>query len=123
MEKNTTLSNDINTLKSLISKHQDTTIEIVINDCYGGFGLSKAAYEYLGLEWDGYGCAFDDDRINLKLIEVVKNLGEKANGTGSSLKIEQIYFDELAYYCIDNKEGMESLSKNEGFLILKYFIK
>lgn len=28
-------------------------MKIVINRCYGGFGLSEAAYDKLGIGWDG----------------------------------------------------------------------
>lgn len=27
-------------------------MKVVINKCYGGYGLSKKAYEFLGIEWD-----------------------------------------------------------------------
>ena len=37
-------------------------MKIVINTCYGGYGLSKAAYDELGLEWDGYGSKYDESR-------------------------------------------------------------
>ena len=30
-------------------------MKIAVNRRYGGFGLSKAVYEELGIEWDGYG--------------------------------------------------------------------
>ena len=35
-------------------------MKIAINTCYGGFSISKEAYEFLDLEWDGYGYAFND---------------------------------------------------------------
>lgn len=28
-------------------------MKVVINKCYGGFGLSKEAYKFLGLKWTG----------------------------------------------------------------------
>ena len=69
-------------------------MKIAINTCYGVFGLSREAYEFLGMEWDGYGYAsgteFDthcfENRINPKLIECIEMLGEKANGNYASLK-------------------------------------
>ena len=30
-------------------------MKIVINGCFGGFGLSEAAFKELGVTWDGYG--------------------------------------------------------------------
>lgn len=46
--------------------------EIVLNKCYGGYSLSKLAYEFLGLEWDNYGYAFQHDRTNPKLIQCIE---------------------------------------------------
>jgi len=63
--------------------------KIVINTCFGGFGLSKEAYNYMGLEWDNYGY-FDGSRTDPDLIDAVKDLGEKVNGAYASLKIVEI---------------------------------
>lgn len=30
-------------------------MKVVINRRFGGFGVSKEAYDFMGLEWDGYG--------------------------------------------------------------------
>lgn len=65
-------------------------MKVVINRCFGGFGLSKKAYEYMGLEWDGYGFKFDNDRTNPKLIECVETLGNEANGCCAALKVVKI---------------------------------
>ena len=57
--------------------------KIVINDCFGGFGLSSKAFnmykELVGIDDDN----FDDYEIkrdDLILVEVVEKLGAKANG-------------------------------------------
>ncbi len=67
---------------------------MVINRCYGGYGLSKAAYDVLCLEFDSapfhYGHAFRDDRTNPKLIAVVEQLGEQANGGAADLRVVEI---------------------------------
>jgi len=68
-------------------------MKIVINGCYGGFGLSEKAYKKLGLEWDGYGgFAYreEDKRMAPELIEVVEELGEEANGEHAKLKIVEV---------------------------------
>ena len=65
-------------------------MKIVINQKYGGFGLSKEAYEFLGLEWDGYGFAMDKNRADPKLVECVETLGERANGMCADLKVLDI---------------------------------
>lgn len=66
---------------------------VVINDCYGGFGLSeRATTEYkrlagiTGSEWNDREVARDDPY----LVKVVKELGMGANGPHSNLKIVEI---------------------------------
>lgn len=76
--------------------------EIVLNKCYGGYSLSKEAYEFLGLEWDEYGFAFENDRTNPQLIECVRHLGKKASGSCANLVIES-----LPEYTITNHSGFE----------------
>ena len=66
-------------------------MKVVINRCYGGYSLSKAAYDYLGLEWNGYGYTYADDRTNPKLIECLEAIGcEAASGEMANLKIVEI---------------------------------
>lgn len=66
---------------------------IVINDCYGGFGLSKEAInlytEMAGITDPSF---YDREvaRDDPYLVEVVKKLGSKANGAHASLKIVEI---------------------------------
>lgn len=81
-------------------------MKVVINKCWGGFGLSKEAFEYLGLEWDGFGCA-EIERHNSKLVECVEKLGDKANGRFASLEVVEIPDD--VEYEIDNYDGMETI--------------
>ena len=84
-------------------------MKIAINKCYGGFSLSKEAYEYMGLEWDGYGSDFKPvgKRTDEKLIECIEKLGKKANGMCASLRIVNIP-DEIEYE-IDNYDGFETV--------------
>ena len=64
-------------------------MKVVINVCFGGYALSPKAYEYLGLEWDGCGYEYCDDRTNPKLVECVEKLGEEA-GYDTKLKVVEI---------------------------------
>jgi hypothetical protein len=82
-------------------------MKIVINKCYGGYGLSKEAYKALGLAWDGFGYAYADDRTNLKLVEVVEKLGEAANGGYAQLKVAEVPDD--IEWAIDNYDGVETV--------------
>lgn len=80
-------------------------MKVVLNLDYGGFSLSKAAYEYLGLPWDGYGYA-SFERNDPKLVECVETLGtQKASGLFADLGIAEIPDDvdwEIEEY--DGKE-------------------
>lgn len=80
-------------------------MKIAINKCYGGFGLSEKAYEFLGLEWDGYGYDFNNDRTNENLIRCIEELGEKANGRFAELKVIEIPDD--VEFEIEEYDGFE----------------
>ncbi len=82
-------------------------MKIVINSCYGGYGLSKEAYELIGLAWDDYGFAFRDDRTHPLLIMAVEELEEKANGRYSRLKIVDI--PEDVDWEIHDYDGVETV--------------
>ena len=84
-------------------------MKIVINTCYGGFSLSKEAYKFLGLEWDGYGYKYsnDDLRTDPKLIECIETLGYQASGRFADLKVVEIPDD--VEWEIDNYDGIETI--------------
>ena len=84
-------------------------MKVVINVCYGGFGLSEKAYKAMGIPWDGYGYQFGDDskRSDERLIKVVEELGEEANGFAAKLKIVELP-DGIGFE-IDDYDGMESI--------------
>ena len=84
-------------------------MKIVINTCFGGYGLSEEAYKYMGLEWDSYGFAPDISRTDSKLIECVETLGEKADGLFARLKVVEIP-DNINWY-INNYDGMETVEE------------
>lgn len=92
-------------------------MKIAINTCFGGFGLSREAYEFLGIEWDGYGYAsrteFDvhsiESRTNPKLIECIETLGEKANGNCASLKVVDI--PDNVNWIINEYDGNETIEE------------
>ena len=66
---------------------------VVINDCYGGFGLSvRAAEEYKRLAGITDPDWYDRDipRDDPYLIKIIKTLGMAANGAHANLKIVEI---------------------------------
>jgi hypothetical protein len=66
---------------------------IVINDCYGGFGLSdRAILEYKKLAGITDVDFYDRDipRDDPYLVKIVKEMGMSANGTHANLKIVEV---------------------------------
>ncbi len=65
----------------------------MINDCYGGFGLSdRAILEYTKLAGitDPSFCDHEIPRDDPYLVQIVRELGMAANGRHSNLKIVEI---------------------------------
>lgn len=79
--------------------------KIVINKCYGGFGISKEACEHMGLTWDEYGHADSIARDDIRLIAAVEELQEIANGLDAELKVVEI--PDGVKWEIDASDGME----------------
>lgn len=109
-------------------------MKIVINKCFGGFGLSEEAtllygkkkglniivvkdeyikglnHYYLDEKKDGnYFSDRDIQRNDSALIEVVNELGEKADGSFSKLKIVEIP-DDMKWE-IEEYDGKEHISE------------
>ncbi|MBP5594173.1 MAG: hypothetical protein J6Y02_02235 [Pseudobutyrivibrio sp.] len=80
-------------------------MKIVINNCYGGFGLSKEARNYMIGKWvDG-----EDPRCNLELIALIEREGSEAvSDGGSDIRIVEIP-DEATDYLINEYDGRESV--------------
>lgn len=84
-------------------------MKVVVNRCYGGFGLSRIGMEFMGLEWDGYGHCSDLSRHDPKLVACVEQLGEKANGEHAKLSITEI--PDNIKYVIEEYDGREHISE------------
>ncbi len=84
-------------------------MKVVVNRCFGGFSLSKAGMEFMGLEWDGYGHCNDLSRHDPNLVACVEKLGKKANGEHASLFITEIP-DEIQYI-IQEYDGREHVAE------------
>jgi hypothetical protein len=99
-------------------------MKIVINKCYGGFGLSKLAQELYadkkGLNlgkynktWGYYeGGDFYDREIprdDADLVSIVESLGSKANGSCADLRIIEI--PEGVNWQIEEYDGIEWIAE------------
>jgi uncharacterized protein (TIGR02145 family) len=66
-------------------------MKVVINRCFGGFSVSREIYEMMGLKWDDYGYAFDNDRTNKELIKCIEKIGtERSSEEYRSAKLEVV---------------------------------
>lgn len=76
-------------------------MKVVINRCYGGFGLSEKAMKFLEVDsgWP------DIARNDSKLVECVEKLGEEANGMCAELKVVEIPDD--VNWKIGEYDGLE----------------
>lgn len=85
---------------------------IVINDCYGGFGLStRAAEEYRRLAGitDPSWCDRDVPRDDPYLVQIVRELGMAANGAHANLKIVEIPGD--VEWLVQEYDGAEWIAE------------
>ena len=95
--------------------------KIVINNCYGGFGLSQEALielqksdsrlvdkfeSSIGILEEGDLYPSDElKRDNLKLVKIVEQLGSRANDEHAELKIVEI--PDNVEYIIEEYDGSE----------------
>jgi hypothetical protein len=95
-------------------------MRVVINTCYGGFGISMEAIEEMASL--GHKGAIDFlatgekypyikilDRSDPILVDVVEKLGDKANGQCAKLKIVDAVFN---FDVVDDCDGMEKIEFN-----------
>jgi hypothetical protein len=83
---------------------------IVINDCYGGFGLSEEALD-MYKDMAGITDIYDRDikRDDLYLVKIVKEMGDAAGGRFSKLKIIAIPDD--VDWIIQEYDGAEWIAE------------
>jgi hypothetical protein len=100
------------------------SIEVVFNACYGGFGLSKKAWQLLnqkraakGLKEETKENQYSLQRHDELLVEVVKELGREANSKYADLKIETIPIEYLNCYTISEYDGFEAVQCIKAKLI------
>lgn len=78
-------------------------MKIVVNRCWGGFGLSDWAMEQLGIN-----VYYDIDRTDSRLIELVENFPTKVDNRSSALEVVTIP-DESTDWELNDYDGMESV--------------
>ena len=105
--------------------------KVVLNSCFGGFGLSKAAIQMLrdkhGLNiFSDYGYVDNDDfgisddnrdayRMDKRLISVVKKLGvDKASGDHAKLRIVSVPDDvvDVHGWHISDYDGIDTIHQD-----------
>ena len=89
--------------------------KIVINTCYGGFGLSDEAIKWL--ESRGVDDTYELSRHDPLLVECVETLGEKANSPYSRLAVIEIEGNLYRVEEYDGKEWIEQPEKMEWIKI------
>lgn len=85
-------------------------MKIIINSCYGGFGISTWALDKAGIPYDDHGIYdIDDiDRTNPKLVAIVEEDPKRASGDYAELKVVEIP-DDATDWIIDEYDGYESV--------------
>lgn len=86
-------------------------VKIVYNNCYGGFSLSKEGkqrYKELSGKDLGTGSGRKISRNDPHLVQVVEELGSKANGGFSELVMKDL--PKGTRYRIDEYDGIEKVT-------------
>lgn len=79
-------------------------MKIVINKCYGGYGLSDWALKELGIEYSD-----EINRTQPDLISLIENFPEMVNGDFAKLSVVEIP-DETTDWEIFDYDGLESIT-------------
>lgn len=90
-------------------------MKVVINVCFGGFGLSNQAVDLLcerGVDKDQlYNLLYEHKgRTDPKLIKVIEELGTEANGVHAELKVVEI--PNNVKWHIHEYDGMEHIAED-----------
>lgn len=83
-------------------------MKIVINHCYGGFGLSRLAYEKLKVSYDD--SRERSYRTNKELITLIKDIGSK-KVSGNCAKLAIIEIPNDVEWIIQEYDGLEHVAE------------
>ena len=85
-------------------------MKLVINKCFGGFGLSDAAIKrYNEVTAQTLTSCYDVERDDPALVQVVEELGAEANDGHSKIKVVEIP-DGVEYEIVDY-DGIEHIAE------------
>jgi len=87
-------------------------MKVVINQCYGGFSLSKAAIKEYAKRTNKLESEFYDryiDRDDKDLVAIVEEMGEAANGSCADLNVVEIP-DGISWQ-IEEYDGYEHVAE------------
>ena len=95
------------------------TTKVVYSSCFGGFGISLEAWTrmkklgYTGSADVYNDCTYLHDcvRHDSILVQVVEELGKKANGFGSNLRIKEVF----GPYRIEEYDGAETVYEPDDY--------
>ena len=83
-------------------------MKVVINTCYGGFGLSdKARERYVELTGSKPTHWYDMNRADKYLVQVVEELGPEADGSNANLKVVNV--EAGRWFRIQDYDGYEEI--------------
>lgn len=87
-------------------------MKVVINRCFGGFGLSDEAMQLYaakkGIKLEGF-YDWEIPRDDPVLVEVVEHLGEAANDWATDLKVVEI--PEGVDWYVEDYDGVEHIAE------------
>jgi len=97
-------------------------MKVIINRCFGGFGVTEEVYNELGIKWDGYGF-LNNESLNIvsdnyhqyrqdkRLIDAVEKIGVSLSSSSmAQLEIVEIP-DDMDFY-IHEYDGTESIHES-----------
>jgi len=93
----------------MISPEEEEEIEVLLNDCYGGWQISNKAKKLYELR------RTKDSNNNIRrrsdpiLVQIYKELGDEFDGKYSKTGIEKIPKKYEKYYIISEYDGLESI--------------
>ena len=93
--------------------------KIVINTCFGGFGLSNQARHMFAVLKGLYGSEMDFDDSDIErndpdLVDVLESLGT-GMASGPNARLDIVELEIGTRYIITNYDGFESIQREENF--------